>query len=389
MIGKTYIDGVDIYSAFGLSVSEGGYDGLILYPPLKKTDTNDWAEEDGIEADLSSPALDVREISITFIGANSNLAGFFAVISDGAYHVFNFASIGQTYTLRFVSENSRETIGPVTKLTLTFCDDFPMKDYVYQAPIETGTPQSDYSLNGCNLSAYGIRVLQGASDQLNKVPETKANLTINLNNAPGAYYDAGTVTYKSKEVMLHLWLRGSTKELFWQNYKAFLYDMTRPGIKILTKQSGNYPFYYQSATASRIFVTGGSMVADFTIKLVCVSYRNSDEYLSLITENGNPIITQSGELINIGAFQDYGITTIGIKVSDLPEATATDGLFVLGYDPATNKSVKIPTYMLGNGSGTQKTILDGGNSTGQTDLLDGGMSTPTATNIINGGNSLI
>ena len=87
---------------------------------------------------------------------------------------------------------------------------------------------------------------------------------------------------------------------YWTFNSSLLFDMIRPEIKILTKQSENYPLYYESATSSRIFITVGGIVAEFTVKMVCVSYRNPEQYLTLITEDGNPIITQSGQLIDIG-----------------------------------------------------------------------------------------
>ena len=48
MIGCYYIDGVDIYTQYGVSVTEGGYEGLFSYPALKIPDSNDWSEEDGL-----------------------------------------------------------------------------------------------------------------------------------------------------------------------------------------------------------------------------------------------------------------------------------------------------------------------------------------------------
>ena len=61
--GTLYIDGNDAYRQFGVSVVKGGYDDIIAMPPLKKPQTNDWQEEDGIEADLEEPVLDAREKS--------------------------------------------------------------------------------------------------------------------------------------------------------------------------------------------------------------------------------------------------------------------------------------------------------------------------------------
>lgn len=388
MIGKTFIDNDDLFLKYGLYITEGGYDSLLAFPPLKKIDTNDWQEEDGIEADLSTPTLDSREVTIPMTAGNGNdIAGFFAAISDGAYHVFNFAEIGQTYTLRLVLEVRRETVGSTITTALTFCDDFPLKDYTYQAPTDAGLPDGDYSLNGVNFADYGITALQGTSDEFKKTPQTKQNLTINLNNASGVYYDPELVTYKAKDIALKLLMAANSVEVFWQNYKAFLYDITRAGIRLITKQSEIFPCFYTSTTGSRVSIYGNKTVAELAVKMTCLSYRNPEQYLTLITEGGNPIITQSGQLIDVGAFQNYGLATIGVKVSDLPEATTTDGLFVLGYDPATNRSLKIPAYLLGTGTGGTPTTLDGGNVATNAQQMDCGNAASISTNSINGGNS--
>ena len=68
MIGKLYIDGYDAYAAFGVFVVEGGYDSLVAFPPMKSIESNNWAEEDGEEFDLSAPTLRSREIGRASVG---------------------------------------------------------------------------------------------------------------------------------------------------------------------------------------------------------------------------------------------------------------------------------------------------------------------------------
>ncbi|MCC8036700.1 MAG: hypothetical protein LIP02_00965 [Bacteroidales bacterium] len=64
--GSLYVDGYDVYKQFGMYVVSGGWNELVAYPPLKTVNYNDWQEEDGIEADLSAPVLNTREVSIKF-----------------------------------------------------------------------------------------------------------------------------------------------------------------------------------------------------------------------------------------------------------------------------------------------------------------------------------
>ena len=51
------MDGNDLYLTYGIFVTEGGWNELIAFPPLKTVDKNEWYEEDGEEADLSNPVL--------------------------------------------------------------------------------------------------------------------------------------------------------------------------------------------------------------------------------------------------------------------------------------------------------------------------------------------
>jgi hypothetical protein len=51
-----YIDGVDTYAQYGVSVihsSGGSYRDLVCYPSLKKVQSNDWPEENRVDVDLS------------------------------------------------------------------------------------------------------------------------------------------------------------------------------------------------------------------------------------------------------------------------------------------------------------------------------------------------
>jgi len=50
--GKFFIDGIDMWSAFGMVV-ESGYDTFLKFPQRKEPLTHDWQDSNGIDADLS------------------------------------------------------------------------------------------------------------------------------------------------------------------------------------------------------------------------------------------------------------------------------------------------------------------------------------------------
>ena len=67
MINRLFIDGNDAYLQYGVYVTSGGFNELVAFPPLKSVDSNDWQEEDGVEADLSAPVLKrMRELYRAF-----------------------------------------------------------------------------------------------------------------------------------------------------------------------------------------------------------------------------------------------------------------------------------------------------------------------------------
>ena len=84
MTGRLYIDGHDAYKQWGVYVVSGGWNELIAYPPLKTVEYNDWQEEDGIEADLSDPKLNTKEVSINIAygGLFSRFIEFVTMLSD-------------------------------------------------------------------------------------------------------------------------------------------------------------------------------------------------------------------------------------------------------------------------------------------------------------------
>lgn len=60
------VNGLDI-SFYGLYIMGETYKDVITFPQLKQVESNDWAEHNGIEVDLSFPTLNVRNVSFNLI----------------------------------------------------------------------------------------------------------------------------------------------------------------------------------------------------------------------------------------------------------------------------------------------------------------------------------
>ncbi|MEG2239760.1 MAG: hypothetical protein RSC12_01490 [Alistipes sp.] len=273
MIGQLYIDGKDAHSIYGVFLLKGSYALLIGYPPLKKVATNDWQEVDGIEVDLSAPVLDTREFTLKFAAHNKpKVNDLLVALSQGAYHTFEFRELGRTYKLRLVSMPGREIWRNTELFSLQFSDDFPLLDYVYLSPIPlVNAGREGYKLDGKPFSAYGVHVLKGA-DEIAKSTAVKKNLLRNINSQSGVIYDGHAVTYQSGDVKINCFMRPETVAEFWRNYNALLYDLTRPGERLLYCEATGkqYPCHYKSATVSD-FTLSDRVWCEFAITLTVIA----------------------------------------------------------------------------------------------------------------------
>lgn len=298
MTGKFHIDGEDAYADYGVYVTSGSYESLLSFPPLKSIDSNDWPEEDGVEADLTEPKLNTREFALKF--AANNKAGaddFFDIISDEAYHTFNFTEVGRTYKLRLVSQKNLSIVRNAKLFDLQFANDFPFdENYEYGAPQSTAPVTGEYELDGMDLSLYGITVLKGSLAELLKSPAVKKNLLTDIKNRHGAIYDGEYVFFQSKDVKLTCLMRAGTMDEFWRNYSAFLYDLSRPGERMfyVDSERQEYPCYYKSMSTVN-FSMVGKIWFQFNLTLVFTSFRVGESQYLLAAEDKKIIITEKDE----------------------------------------------------------------------------------------------
>jgi hypothetical protein len=268
MKNNLYIDGTDAFTRFGVFIAEGGHNEVVAFPALKAPEvSNDWAEYDGIEVDLSDPKLDTKELEIKFNAVGMYQTGdFISLLSDGAYHTFEFKRIGYTCKLRLVSEVNVALYIGAKSFSLKFADDFPLRDYKYTAPLSTtNIPTQGYEIDGIDFSVYGIRVLEGSEAQILKAPAVKKNMLRNLSTQNGAIYDGKQVVYQHKEATLNCCLIAKNLTEFWRNYNAFLHDLIKvveidegEGVKVQTAERSlfvestyeEYPCYYKSSKVS-------------------------------------------------------------------------------------------------------------------------------------------
>lgn len=291
MTGRLYIDGKDAYKQWGVFVVSGGWNELLAYPALKTVDSNDWQEEDGIEADLDNPRLNTKEASlkIAYSGLFSRFIEFVTLLADRGYHDFNCASIGRRFTLRLTQMPNLDAYKSLGFITLKLANDFPLRDYTYQAPESSIFSSDDYLIDGKAFTDYGCRILQGSLSEIMKTANVKTSLIRNINILPGAEYDDDAkITFKSKDVKLKCLMRAATLAELWRNYDALLYDLIRPEERMLevSELEQTFPCYYKSASVSQFF-PDDKIWLEFTLTLTFTrDFRIDDNDIALAAENG-------------------------------------------------------------------------------------------------------
>ena len=257
MSGRFYIDGKDAFTEYGIYVQEGGYNELVAYPPLKAVTSNDWQEEDGIEPDLSEPTLNTKEFSLKIVlsGKDYRWGGFIELLSDKAYHTFDFREIGRSYSLRLVSNPNTDLATLLGFITIKLADDFPLSEYAYKEPESSLYGSDNYELDGKPFSDYGIIVLDGTFDEIEKSPDVKTCLLRNIKKLNGALYDGEKVTYKAKDVKINCLMKAASLTELWRNYDALLYNLVQPEQRMLySDETGyEYPCHYKSCSVSEFY----------------------------------------------------------------------------------------------------------------------------------------
>lgn len=297
MTGQIFIDGKDIYLQYGVFVTEGGLNSLVAMPPLKTVKSNEWQEDDGVEADLSAPVLNTREVQMNFAFATvfNRLNAFIDMLSDGAYHEFDCAVIGRHYRLRMTQQPSLDYSVQLGFVSIKFADDFPLRGYTYLNPESTIEATEDYSFDGLRFSDYGVRVLKGTLTEIMKLPAVKLNLLRNGKTLAGAEYDGLRVNYKSKEVKMNCLMRAATLDELWRNYDALLYDLIRPSERLLWVNDieMDFPFHYKSCTVTNFYPIG-KIWLEFTLTLVFTrDFRIGEDDVILATEDSIVVCTEN------------------------------------------------------------------------------------------------
>ncbi len=260
------IDGKNI-NTWGAVLLQGSYNKLAQYPPLKKVDSNDWAEYDGLEVDLESPKLDKKDVSLSFyFKSNSDFVAFKSYLMSKSIRVWNFTELGKAYKLRFKGFENFKTFQDVCEVSVNLSEDFPMKDYTYSMP-NLSVQDYGYHLDGVPFSKYGIIPLQWSEQGIKGAEKTKKALEITNRVMQGVKVAAQPLKIKSRDAQINCSMKlpiGS----FWTAYEAFLYDLIKPQEREITAHGNVYKCHYKSAEIKEFELQSGIVWCEFDLKVV-------------------------------------------------------------------------------------------------------------------------
>ncbi|EJX05262.1 hypothetical protein EVA_06618, partial [gut metagenome] len=272
MEGKLFIDGQDAFTEYGIFIEHYGFKDLIAMPGFKKIDSTEWDEYDGEEYDLTNPVLDAHTLTLPFYVMNIFAAGdFFEVLSNKAYHQFEFRDIGRTYRLRLVSNNQLNKKIKIGKMSLTFIDDnssIPTGMPMATAP--AGFKQKEYMLDKIDFSRFGIYILQGTEEDVMKSPQVRENIKYDDPSRNGIIYDQEQVKYKAKQAQLKLLIYANSITEFWARYDAFFCQLLKPGNHILYIPSiyEEYDCFYKKMSITKFdILKTGKVWCEFNVIL--------------------------------------------------------------------------------------------------------------------------
>jgi hypothetical protein len=259
--GNCLVNNIDIYVQYGAYIAKGGYNDLLLLPPLKAPDTVDWPDRDGLSVDLSNPLLAPREVTIPFVVTQD-----FESFATGMSHPRAMVTIPSlsynTSYLRYVSTVSCKRYKEIVLWTIKMAeDDYRPPENLSPPPGDT--PDTGYTIDGVNVKNYGLMV---NGEERHKPASAKKNMNYTTADMSSVYYDTGTLYKSSREIIFKCRLNAASGELFYKCRQTLLYVLTQPGLRTIRNKDGEtYKGYYKNTSGGKLISMRGAFTFDFNL----------------------------------------------------------------------------------------------------------------------------
>lgn len=298
MTGYCHIDGIDIYTEFGVFI-ESGYDGLLSFPALKEPDKNDWPEEHGIEVDLTEPRLQTQEITIDFAFVRGfSWHPFYYFLTTSGKRTIEIPGLKRSWLLRVVEMPKLENYDGADIFSVKFVEDTPVIPVDYPTANARGLLTSVLLLDGKTWDKYGIIVTDGLDD-LERAPQLKKALARTNSKMNGQLYDEDFVRYAEKEVTFRCCFNAVQMTDFWDLYNAFFGDLLKPGLRKIGYKGKQYNAFYKKTANWQLHSHSGPAVCEFELTMCFTTFVINNEIYLLASEDGELIITEDGLCIDL------------------------------------------------------------------------------------------
>ena len=259
---RLYINGIDAFLRYGVLLAQGGINDLLKYPTRKAYLYNDWFEQEGIDADLSEPLFEPKEVSLTFYASSdSNLDEFVTDLTRSVYHTFEDKLLQRVFKLRLIKQTAVSLVNGFYYTTIAFADDFTAEEMTKNSsyPVSSALlPDTGYTIDGVNLKDFDVAVLQGTDESLRNIIEVKQNVLHSSKYSNALVYDKeqGYLTPTAKDATLKCLMRAENLEDLWNNWQALFSLLTRQGYRTLGKDNlQSYMFVYKSCEIPLFYPT--------------------------------------------------------------------------------------------------------------------------------------
>ena len=290
MIGQCIIDGIDIYTKYGVFIANSGYDGLLSFPAIMPPETNDWAEEHGVEVDLSQPQLQAQELTVEFANIGGNWRNFYVFMANTGLRSVTLPCLARTLKLRVVEMPLLASYNGVDLFSIKFAHSIDIPDG-YPAANADRLPGCVLTLDGRSWDKYGIIIIDGL-DELSKAPKLKRNLI-------GTEVDKGLVRYAAKQVTFKCCLSATQAVVFQNLYNAFFGDLLKPGLRKIGYAGKTYDAYYLNSSNWRLLSPTSEIVCEFNLTLCFTAFKIGGDIYLLATQDDRLVETQDGRLIDL------------------------------------------------------------------------------------------
>lgn len=281
----------------GAVLAPDSYKSALQWAKFKSITSNDWAECNYVEYDLEKPTLDKRTVTLNFHAkGEEGYRTFIDYLLSYVYSYYEFPELGITLRLRVDTNSVKNINGTWQSFSITFIDDEPYRQ-VSAVPTYQDFPQTGYSIDGYDLSVYGISILQGSLQTIVQNPQVKERLSINEKSFDGAIYDSnGEIRLRTQTITLKCLLRAATLQVAVANYFYLLELFRQSGTRRLYVTEINHlvDCFYNSCTVNAVHdkLSSGNAGIAFDIQL---NISDKFEITRLSNDNGTKLLEHQDE----------------------------------------------------------------------------------------------